>query len=75
MITGNEPAMPIISQHEVFGTGINIRQYYAGLALQGIISNCSGQGIDGTILSEIFAKQSLIYADALINELNKNETL
>lgn len=54
--------------HLFFEPGLTIRQYYAGLAMQAILSN-SIIYVAGS--PEGMAKEALRCADALINELNK----
>jgi len=89
MITGNEPAHPFESATEndllnTHLTGLSIRQYYAGLAMQGILSTLSNKealkilaiGMKATKeelqhAEVIVARASLQHADALIAELNK----
>ncbi len=57
--------------HESVGTetygGLTKREYYAGLAMQGIISKRDGE-LNG---SDWVAMKALDYADALISELEK----
>ncbi len=76
MITGNEPAMPfesatmdtLMSTHLV---GLTIRQHFAAMAMQGMLANhliidtLSGNS------KEVICEWSVKYAEALINELNK----
>lgn len=76
-ITGNEPVTGLAA-HKVpdglslkwrNGTpGLTIRQYYAGLALQGMLAYNHRPDAGGW---EEIAKQSVIAADHLIEELNK----
>jgi len=81
-ITGNEPAMARPYSHderpsgkyegdypESFQafTGLTIRQYYAGLAMQGLLINPE---TNGKLFFEI-ANNAIKCADALIEELNK----
>lgn len=71
MITGNEPIMGY--QDDAAGEikgGLTIRQYFAGLAMQGYIAS-NPKAEDGSP-EHIFvtAKKAVIAADALINELN-----
>lgn len=47
--------------------GMTIRQFYAGLAMQGVLIT-HGEDLDGVI-----ASRAVKYADALIEELNKTE--
>ena len=91
MITGNEPINPL--QDEGFPsrfetvmydegkslcTGLTIRQHFAAMAMQGMLSNSENEsnemdlvksGIDNGFLAT--AQQAVQYADALITELNK----
>ena len=82
-ITGNEPAMARPYSHderpsgkyegdypESFQafTGLTIRQYYAGLAMQGFIAT---YGSDSQPSAKESAKFGVEAADALIEELNK----
>ena len=49
-----------------YESGITIRQYYAGLAMQGILEA-------GSFMNEQVAKLAVQQADNLIEELNKSE--
>lgn len=78
MITGNEPAMPatssefdvFVGDHSVYHTGLTIRQKFAAMAMQGILSSCDPD--NNPFISPVdCAVQSVKCADALINELNK----
>ena len=86
IITGDEPAHEFgfttaDGSSHVLENGLTIRQYYAGLAMQGMWANNStieamqigSKNIteSGKSLSEIIAMLSVESADALINELNK----
>jgi hypothetical protein len=56
-------------EHRHVQSGLNIREYYAGMAMQALIfhyGNESGNAND-------CAKVAIEYADALIAELNKSE--
>jgi len=80
-ITGNEPAMPIYSAEGLptytsmmnkgypEATGLTIRQQFAMAAMQGLLANPN----KGYALIERIAVDAVIYADALIDELNKSE--
>ncbi len=72
----NQQAYPIAYEEEygdygkkmlVTQTGLTIRQYYAGLAMQGLVANGS------TVFGDKIAISAVNYADDLINELNKRE--
>jgi hypothetical protein len=82
MITGNEPAMPIVEDINYEGkvvaemqySGLTIRQHFAAMAMQGLLSiyDANGQGlVPNEDNVKYMAKLSLKAADALINELNK----
>ena len=49
--------------------GLTKREYFAGLAMQGILSNFAAKNLEASSVS----KESLFHADALIKELNKKE--
>lgn len=54
-------------------TNITLRQYYAGLALQGILSSCpSGINLKECPFKD-WAKSAIKQADALISELEKEK--
>ena len=53
---------------ELINTGITLRQYYVGLAM----NNFSKFSIQGIVETEI-ARKCVRLADALIEELNKNQ--
>lgn len=79
MSLADKPAFPstmLVSKNgtyiDNFGEdGMTLRQYYAGLAMQGIIASCPS-GMDATkIPFEDWAKSAVKQADALIKELEK----
>lgn len=49
--------------------GLTKREYFAGLAMQGLLSH---HGKFGS-LYEVYTKYAVIYADALLAELDKTE--
>jgi len=49
--------------------GMNLREYYAGLAMQGLLSAPNTANIP----KENIAGMSTVYADALLEELSKDE--
>ena len=61
---GNDPAMP--TSDKVYG-GLTKREYFAGLAMQGLLA---GPNIDDLSADQV-ASDAAIYADALIAELSK----
>ena len=66
-ILGNNPASPSLKELGGWTTGLTKREYFAGLAMQGIISSGIPNGIGCS------AHQSVEYADALLEELSKTE--
>lgn len=54
------------------GNGITLRQYYAGLALQGLLAKAYFH-VDGYDDPERHSELAVNYADALINALNQTE--
>lgn len=86
MITGNEKAMPEITTDKEFAGdsiygntysygGLTIRQHFASMAMQGLLSNPSInkllENIDDGFKHESIAVTALLAADALITQLNK----
>ena len=55
------------SRHAVPVHGMTLRQYYAGLAMQGYII----KGLEGSTAYAIVAADAVRSADALLNELEK----
>jgi hypothetical protein len=68
MTEGNEPVTPT---HEDFGHGLTKREYFAAMAMQGMLSNIFDLGESGTISQDFIASHAVVQADALINALNK----
>lgn len=66
---GNESAFPRLDQ-DYRDIGLTKREYFAGLAMQGILSNVSVDAFGGMLQ---IAEQCIIVADALIAELNKEK--
>jgi hypothetical protein len=58
--------------------GLTKREYFAGLALEGIIANANrlawprGARITGEVTPEFVAERAVRHADALLTELAKN---
>lgn len=70
-ITGNEPINPIMDNKVLRKyIGLTIRQYYAGLAMQGNAARRVWNGNERSL-----AEYSVRCADLLIEELNKTEKL
>jgi hypothetical protein len=83
MSNGNLPAMPVPNTAyngngdamRAEFPGLTKREYFAGLAAQGLLSNgklapCH-QGPDGSITDETFARIAVMFADALLAELDR----
>lgn len=56
--------LPGVASRTEHHPGMTIRQYYAAIAMQSILSN-TGKSLS----PEVVARESLAYADALIREL------
>lgn len=72
MTDPNEPAYPVkvydgSLQEAIAPRGLTKREYFAAMAMQGMISG--SQGLE--IAVDEFAERSAMLADALIAELNK----
>ena len=68
---------PTLGPHRVFafGTeGLTKREYFAALAMQGILTGCYSQKDCEEIPSDWLSEQSVQYADALIDQLNQGES-
>lgn len=76
MIIGNEPINPL--DYDLYGyknsrsSGLTIRQYYAGLAMQGLLASFTEKAANGMwgAESKETAEASVRLADALIAALN-----
>jgi hypothetical protein len=73
---GDQSAFPLQFKHESIGEGFSLgltkREYFAGMALQGMMSRDSYD--KGQATPEQRAKLALIEADALLEELGKGES-
>jgi hypothetical protein len=67
-MSASEPAFPIQTNSTTISVGLTKREYFAGLALQGLLVNISED--EPTL---IIAKRAALYADALIAELEKSK--
>ena len=67
------PAMPFTQkpeyQHQE--AGLTKREYFAGLAMQGILANDNVADGEGNLKASEVAKFTLLLADALLKELGK----
>lgn len=80
-LTGDEPAMPHYKKQltenvfeQLTDGGLTIRQYFAAIAMQGLLSNPAiVTGNKGTISIPALSQSATDYADALIVELNKEK--
>ena len=71
MITGNEPVTPLqyLNDNTTYDSyGLTIRQHFAAMAMQGILSSLDN---DTPIIGGLLAEYAVKCADALIAELNK----
>ena len=63
------PAFPLISDEGyIINAGLTKREYFAAMALQGLLANSNIQ-LDGAS-----ANTAILFADALIEELSKTKT-
>jgi hypothetical protein len=66
----NKSAFPIIAEEYIIDGGLTKREYFAAMALQGIIANKDGLDIK----IERIVESAVDTADALIEELSKTKT-
>lgn len=77
-MNGNEPIMPLVGVDKskdlfLFNTnGLTKREYFAGLAMSNLVSNCRIENGNVTALGSI-TKIAIAASDALIAELDKTE--
>lgn len=75
MTDSNDSAYPMIAgELSRLGSslGLTKREYFAGLALQGLLAMAAPLSGDRNPSPETYARYSLKAADALIEELNKS---
>ena len=63
----NNSAFPIIAENYIIDGGLTKREYFAAIALQGMLAK---YGSDYQVNN---AKEAVYWADALIEELNKTK--
>ncbi|MDR0295172.1 MAG: hypothetical protein LBH91_03140 [Prevotellaceae bacterium] len=73
---GNETAYPIIEFADSTNTcGVTKREYFAGLAMQGLLSNCvtivNAEATDEGDFKAI-SRDAVKFADAMLEELSKD---
>lgn len=72
MTNGNDLAYPTFDDKGIcpdsYSGGLTKREYFAGMAMQGIVSHCYKDHPDQRI-----AESAVMMADALIEVLNKTE--
>ena len=63
------PAFPITAGHEVYATGLSARDWFAGMALQGVLAS------DGTGFASANELAAAVYeiADAVLAEREKRD--
>ena len=70
----NDIALGIVVDREVSPEGMTLREYYAGLAMQGLLSDPDlGQGMKKGDFLKWLATYSVESADALIGELEEKK--
>jgi len=76
MTNGNESAMPLseFAYNMQYSSGLTKREYFAALAMQGLLTRVPNRPNNETDLGVIelkrISEESTIMADALINALN-----
>ncbi len=80
----NEPAFPTMEEQDrnmITTPGMTLRQYYAGQAMQGLLSDVEAQRwlqtdprFTGQNFAQVLAINSVEFSDALISELSKQIT-
>jgi hypothetical protein len=65
----NESAFPIIAEDYIIDGGLTKREYFAAMALQGLLTDNESPNS-----REEFAGYAVKLADSLIEELNKTKT-
>lgn len=83
MSKANEPVFPFHSlahtdanaPHAYIGGGLSKREYFAAMAMQGVVHSWQQMGVDPTIekrMANQIASRAVEFADALIAELEKS---
>jgi hypothetical protein len=71
----NQPAFPVLAfdkaGDESYVRGLSKREYFAGLAMQGILANNYYKYSQSEDECEVLARVAANFADALIKELSK----
>ena len=73
-INDGGPAFPVPDSHHASGqvqygfNGMSLRAYFAGQALNGMLSNSNLKAVSNVVIAECATE----YADAMIAELNKS---
>lgn len=68
----NEPAYPFVSEDGYPHVGLTKREYFAGLAMQGLLSNSSVIKDNNGKLDN-YGKAAVELADALLEALNESK--
>ena len=71
MTEGKQPAFPVMHSTGTY-TGMTMMEYFAGLAMQGILNGIYSR-IDNSWTLEDIANESVLQADALIKALNDKQ--
>jgi acetyl-CoA acetyltransferase len=71
MENGEQPITPTYYKETEF-VGLTKREYFAGLAMQGLLHTYNGQ-LPFNEIAGAFAMESVIMADALLAELEKTK--
>lgn len=67
----DEKAFPITAGQQVYSTGMDLRDWFAGQALQGLISKYGGTGYQN---ASKHSEDAYLIADYMMNERKKRKT-
>lgn len=68
-----DPDLPIdeFMKEQLAQKGMSLREWYAGMALQGLLSNTVLIASMGQVTKDAFSKWAFMYADAMLEEGEK----
>lgn len=65
------PAFPVIAHNEVYATGMSLRDWYAGMALQGMLAYSHVNPSCGNFVENCTQEDRAKYAYAMADEMLK----
>ncbi len=69
-LSNNQPAFPVVAHHEVYSTGMDLRDWFAGMALQGFISSNKQNSVNDI---NAFVIHAYLYADKMMEARNAKD--